>query len=136
VKFRLTIICLLRILFFIGLVLDDLIFRERSMFVKFYFPSKDNKGRILDEKKANSEFNRVIAKFCEYFGGVTVTEGHGYFLSAEKSIIAEPVRIIASYTDTVTDAVKVDLCKLANKVKQILSQESLMIEFAEKAEFI
>lgn len=106
------------------------------MFVKFYFPSKDNKGRILDEKKANAEFNSVVTKFCENFGGATVTEGHGYFLSAEKSIIAEPVRIIASYTDTVTDTIKADISALASTVKAALCQESIMVEFAEKSEFI
>lgn len=106
------------------------------MYVKFYVPSKDNKGQALADTERNSALESVARKFSAEFGGATLTAGQGYFLSASGQLIVENIQILASYTDTVNDSLKAEIRALADSIKANLRQESIMIEFGDTAEFI
>lgn len=43
---------------------------------------------------------RVAGQFCEWFGGATVSEDYGYYVTDDKQLVSEPVFIVWSYCTT------------------------------------
>ena len=106
------------------------------MNVKFYVPSKDNKGILLTESVRNSSLHSVATTLARKFGGATSTNGIGMFLSNTGDIIEEHVQILTSNVKRISLKDKREIRTLAQEVKKNLRQESIMIEFNDKAEFI
>jgi len=106
------------------------------MFVKFYVPSKDSQGQALADNERNSALESVAIAMSMKFGGATATDGQGYYITKAGQLIAEDIKILASYTDAIDDSIRAEIRAIARIVKVNLRQESIMLEFGDAAEFI
>ena len=80
---------------------------------------------------------RVAAALSEMFGGATITEGRGAWMSAEHGLIIEQVTIIYSYCNN--DALEQNaarLHELAEQIRDEMRQEAVSVEINDELYFV
>lgn len=71
----------------------------------------------------------AAAKFSALFGGATITEASGAWMSDALGLIREQVKIVYSFTDADTLERNADaIIALAQKVKKDMAQEAVSVE--------
>lgn len=104
--------------------------------VSIYIGSVDGKGKPIESEVRNSSLLQCATVFSKKFGGATVQNSEGFYLNSEQNIIREDVKILYSSFKKLTRKDKKDIRALALDVKKNLRQESVMLEFGDKAEFV
>lgn len=102
--------------------------------IKIYIPSTKDVSEQID----NSEYiKQALELFGASFGGATSYDAVGAWLSQEKGLVTEGVKIVESYATR--EAVEEHLGSVivfANKLKKELTQEAISIEYDNKLYFI
>lgn len=107
------------------------------MKVSIYIGSKDYKGIPISDNDRNSTLLQCATVLSKKYGGATVQNSVGYYMSQElNSIMQEDIKILYSSTKKITYKDRKDIRALALDVKKNLRQESVMVEFGNSAEFI
>ena len=73
---------------------------------------------------------RVARLLSECFGGATASPVRGYWVTADKTLVAEKTTMVFAYCST-SDAEKYidDVVKLCYQLKQELKQEAIALEY-------
>ena len=102
--------------------------------IKLYIPSTVDVDKSID----NTEYvNLTLAKFGEWFGGATSYDATGAWLSQDKGLITEAVKIVESYATKEACIESLDkVIKLAEELKSKLNQEAISLEYDNKLYFI
>ncbi len=66
--------------------------------VRFYIPSVDKEGVPLSSSVRQCLVNDTVSRFGLWYGGCTLTEGHGAWLDALGKLVTEHVTIASAYT--------------------------------------
>lgn len=71
----------------------------------------------------------VAGRLSDLFGGATVTDGRGYWISEQAGLVAEYVRIVYSNTTAEDlDRHAGEILELAEHVKREMDQEAVSVE--------
>lgn len=102
--------------------------------IKIYIPSTIN----VNEKIDNSKYiNEALALFGDSFGGATSYDAIGAWVSEDKGLITEGVKIVESYaTREAIEANLTKIIKFGSKLKSELAQEAISLEYDNKLYFI
>jgi len=97
-----------------------------SHFVEIYVPSTvDFNGKAVALGEAQARF--VAEQFSKEFGGATVLKADGFYYSDElQKLVGEDVTIVRSYFADLTQEQVDYIVILANSVKSIMRQESVL----------
>jgi hypothetical protein len=105
------------------------------MVVKIYHPS-NSRGIVIDEQKRQNSLHNCAKVLCKEFGGCTVQNSMGYYLSNSGDIVQEDIKILYSNVKRLTIKQKKEIRNIAYDIKKDLAQESVMLEFGDDTEFI
>ena len=105
------------------------------MIVKIYHPS-NSKGKVIAFTTRQESLQKCAKVLCKEFGGCTVQNSVGYYLSETGDIIQEDIKILYSNVKKLSLKQKSIVRNLAFDVKYDLGQESVMIEFDNESDFI
>jgi len=96
-------------------------------FVELFIPTTYNVD--IQGNPASETFREIIVfKFSEFFGGATIAENIGAWVSAEKGIVFEPVSIVqANCTDAQLSDRIGEVAYLANLIKTVMRQEAVSL---------
>ena len=93
--------------------------------VEFFVPSTVNVDTLAD---TTSTVDSVSSQFAQWFGGATVIDAYGTWLSDSLSLVREPIKIVYSNcTDEALAEHESDVESLALQVRQDLNQESVAV---------
>lgn len=102
--------------------------------IKIYIPSTAN----VNEKIDNSKYvTKALQLFGDSFGGATSYDAIGAWVSQEKGLVTEGVKIVESYATR--EAIEANLSKVityAQTLKRELTQEAISLEYDNKLYFI
>lgn len=104
--------------------------------VELYLPSKKSDGTELDASTRDSVELELGKKLTELFGGATASEAAGFYQHLDGRMSLERISIIYSFVEKLDESVLQHLFSLAAYVKDILSQESVLITIDGKAYLI
>ena len=93
--------------------------------VKIIIPSTVNVNQSID---TSAYVDEVAALLSDLNGGATITDGNGCWLSPVEGLVKEPVKIVSSACEELTEKLLVKLYEYAVKVKVELSQEAVAVE--------
>lgn len=100
-------------------------------------PSVSAAGQPILPELRQRHVVETCEKLTETFGGSTATEGIGHYRHESGKFAVEQVTIIKAYAlDGIDSETADDLRDYAAKIKQRLSQESVLISFSGDIEFI
>lgn len=102
--------------------------------IKIYIPSTVD----VDEKIDNSiHVNQALILFGDSFGGATSYDAIGAWVSTNKGLVTEAVKIVESYASRESVELHLDkVIKFANQLKKELKQEAISLEYDNKLYFI
>lgn len=93
--------------------------------ISIYLPSTMKDGKPIPLVDRLGVYQSLIRTMADYFGGVTTTEGQGYFILANTNLQCEEVTIFTSYmTEVEMDEHLETLRIMMGEAKLILNQES------------
>ena len=102
--------------------------------VKLYIPSTDH----VSEHTDNSRYIReALELFSTLFGGATSYDAMGSWVSNERGLVVEAVKIVESYATK--EQVTAGIAKViayAEKIKHEMNQEAVSLEYDNKLYFI
>jgi hypothetical protein len=96
--------------------------------IALYVPSTVNVDRPVDTAKY---VNLVAKLFSVWFGGATIENKQGCYLSDSGKLVNEPITRVYSFVETLDEQTKARVIGVANLIKTRLSQESVAIELIE-----
>ncbi len=102
--------------------------------IKLYIPSTNN----VNENTDNAEYIAEGLKlFSDCFGGATSYDASGAWVSNDKGLVLEPVKIIESYaTKEATAGGLARVLEFARRIKSELHQEAVSLEYDNKLYFV
>jgi len=103
--------------------------------IKLYIPSTKNANESTDN---TAYINEALELFGACFGGATAYDALGSWVSNDKGLIVEPVKIIESYAskEALTNGGLAKVLQYAKKIKTELKQEAVSLEYDNKLYFI
>ena len=107
-----------------------------SLYIKVYIPStvevnKPAPAALLSEVRAN-----VIRTLAGLFGGVTLQDGVGAWVSDAGEVVTENVTIATSFCESLDDTARSSVRTLAEYIKSTMGQEAVSVETREGLEFV
>lgn len=93
--------------------------------VKIVVPSTVNVDEVAD---TSAQVEAVATKLSRLFGGCTVRDANGYWLSDTAGLVVEAVKEVESLTESLTDEQIDEVVKIAVDLKEELQQESVLYE--------
>ena len=105
-------------------------------FVAIYVPSTVNVNIAASAEKIADVTRFVCAKLASRFGGSTVTQATGYWVSETGEIVEDKIQIVKSHYDCEESAAVTYAREIAEFVKQALTQEAVTLETNEGIDFI
>ena len=99
-----------------------------------YVPSIEKTGVGIANRE--TVLNDSLLFFADNFGGATSYNAYGSWKLSNGKLQVEPVTIIYSYTEKLTEAKKHKFITYAKKLKTECNQDSVMIELDNKPMFI
>lgn len=104
--------------------------------VSIYIPGTVNADQA-DSKKAEEMTNHIASRFSDLFGGATITNASGAWMSDRLGLIQEDVKIIYSYcTETALNSNAESLMQLAEMVRDEMQQEAVSVEIDNTLYFV
>jgi len=104
--------------------------------IALYVPGTTDVNVPAPEQQAAAVVH-ALEQFAEWFGGATVIDGQGAWMSDEHGLVVEPVRIVYCFTDAEGLAKHLSEVKLlARHVCRAMSQECVSLEVAGELQFI
>ena len=105
--------------------------------VEIYLPTRNVNHNALDENLIKSYRNSTGRKMSELFGGATITTAMGFYENSKlEACQLEDVEIIYSYTKRLQPESIRAVIKLAEELKVVLEQESVMVVINGTALFV
>ena len=102
--------------------------------IKIYVPSTVNVNQVANTEAGLID---VSTHFAKWFGGFTIIDGFGGWVSEALGRVTEPVKIVYSFCDSeALEAHVQHVVNLAEKIKKLYSQESVSLEINNKLYFI
>lgn len=108
---------------------DRAFFGLEGMFsesVAIYVPSTVNATESVDSEEM---VKYVISELTRLFGGTTTTKGRGSWLSDEHGVIVEDVTIVRANMLALKPEQAEQVVKIAKRVKSLMSQECVSMEY-------
>ena len=105
--------------------------------VSIYVPSTCNVNEADTNDLQGKFVTLVIKQFSEMFGGATATDAVGGWLSEDKGIVTEKIKIVYAYCTKDSFAKNYhNVLTIAQKICTEMKQEAVTIEYNGKAAFI
>ena len=101
---------------------------QLTNYVTLYIPSTLEGSKPAPEKLIEAQVEKIARALTEAFGGATVQNAEGYYLSVSGELIAERVKTIKAYTDASLEIVATVAHELAQTIKRDMMQESVAFE--------
>jgi hypothetical protein len=102
--------------------------------IKLYIPGTANVDKKVDNTRYVVE---TQALFSKLFGGATSYDAKGSWVSSERGLVVEGVKIVESYaTKEQVNAGLEAVIQQAAKIKRELSQETVSLEYDSKLYFV
>jgi hypothetical protein len=100
--------------------------------VSLYVPSTNNISESTSTQEFNNRSLEIGKKFGQWFGGFTITEANGGWLTDNGDLVVESVKIVSSYTDKAGLADHMaQVRELAESKRTEWSQEAISLEVVE-----
>lgn len=97
--------------------------------ITFYVPSTDNVDNTTSVQEFNNRTQDIAKVLGREFGGFTITDGLGGWVTEQGELVQEAVKLVSSYTDEATaQAKKADLEALAASKRTEWGQEAISLE--------
>ncbi|MFG3611434.1 hypothetical protein [Rummeliibacillus stabekisii] len=93
--------------------------QKMSNKISVYIPSTEENRAMV---------NRTLFLLSELFGGATVIDGQGSWISDSNELVIEKLNIVYSYTDTLEDDRLFKVIDFAKEIKQEMKQEAISVE--------
>jgi hypothetical protein len=105
--------------------------------VSIYVPSTSEVNKADIGNLQDYFVNQTIKEFSELFGGATATDAVGGWLSKEKGIVTERIKIVYAYCTKEAFANAYDqVLSLARQICLAMNQEAVTLEYNGKVAFI
>jgi len=100
-------------------------FGRMSESVTVYIPTTINVNQAVD----TTEWVHIVSReLSELFGGATITQGSGCWVSDTEGLVEEKVIMVKSYCVQLTGELVQKVIELCQKMKITLSQEAISLE--------
>lgn len=105
--------------------------------VSIYVPSTTDVN-CADEENLQQRFVELcMKKFSEWFGGATATDALGGWMSNDKGLILERVRIVYAFCRKEDFAENfVEILRICEQIKSEMRQESVTLEYNGQIKFV
>lgn len=107
---------------------------DLSSRVALYVPSTVDVNKAADNSEA---VNKVLTRFCEWFGGATASDARGGWVSPTEGLIVETITIVYAYCKEAALQEKFGkIIDLAEELKEEMKQEAITLEINGQIAFI
>lgn len=96
--------------------------------VEIYVPAKTETQRLVA--------HLVFKRFCEFFGGATVTVAKGGWINSDGALIEDEIAIVHSFVKAIDSSVRKLVRKQAHHVQLALDQDAVTVVFDNTCTFI
>ncbi len=102
--------------------------------VIMYMPSIQKDGQVIENR--DNKLNDSLLLFADLFGGATSYNASGSWKLSDGKLQVEPITIIYSHVENLTNDTKTKFISYAKKLKADCKQDSVLIEIDNKPIFI
>jgi hypothetical protein len=96
--------------------------------VEIYVPAKTETQRLIA--------HLVFKRFCEFFGGATVTVAKGGLINSDGALIEDEIAIVRSFVKSIDGSVRKLVRKQAHDVQLALDQDAVTVVLDNTCAFI